>query len=76
MEKMEVLKNSQNQIRQQINVSLSKMNKDVDEVKDTMTQVLEKLNMLKQHNKMPSQTAVLPRPAWFNPPWLNICKIE
>ena len=57
MEKMEVLKNSQDQIRQEVNVSLSKVNKDVDEVKVMMTQVLEKLNMPKQHDKVPSPTA-------------------
>ena len=34
--------------------NLSKVNKDVDEVKVMMTQVLEKLNMLEQLNKLPS----------------------
>ena len=37
--------------------SLSKVNKDVDEVKVMMIQVLEKLNMLEQHNKVSSPTA-------------------
>ena len=57
MEKVEVLKNSQDQIGQEVKESLSKMNKDVDEVKVMMTQVLEKLNMPKQHDKVPSPTA-------------------
>ena len=37
--------------------SISKENKDVDEVKVMMIQVLEKLNMLEQHNKVSSPTA-------------------
>ena len=37
--------------------SLSKVNKDVDEVKAMMIQVLEKLNMLEQHNKVSPPTA-------------------
>ena len=37
--------------------SLSKVDKDVDEVKVMMVQVLEKLNMLEQHNKVSSPTA-------------------
>ena len=57
MEKMEVLKNSRDQIRQEVNASLSKVNKDVDKVKVMMTQVLEKLNMPKQHDKVPCPTA-------------------
>ena len=37
--------------------SLSKVEKDVDEVKVMIIQVLEKLNMLEQHNKVSSPTA-------------------
>ena len=37
--------------------SLSKVNKDVDEVKIMMTQLLEKLNTIEQHNKVLSPTA-------------------
>ena len=37
--------------------SLSKVSKDVDEVKIMMIQVLEKFNMLEQHNKVSSSTA-------------------
>ena len=37
--------------------SLSKVNKDVDEVKVMMTQLLEKLNTIEQHNKVLSPTA-------------------
>ena len=40
-----------------IKESLSKVNKDVDEVKVMMIQVLEKLNMLEQHNKVSSLSA-------------------
>jgi hypothetical protein len=36
--------------------NLSKVNKDVDEVKVMMTQMLEKLNMLELLNKLPSPT--------------------
>ena len=36
--------------------NLSKVNKDVDEVKVMMTQMLEKLNMLELLNKLPSLT--------------------
>ena len=36
--------------------NISKVNKDVDEVKVTMSQVLEKLNMLEHVNKLPSPT--------------------
>ena len=57
MEKVEGLKSSQHQIGQEVKESLSKMNKDVDEVKVMMTQVLEKLNTPKEHEKMPSPTA-------------------
>ena len=36
--------------------NISKVNKDVDEVKVMMSQVLEKLNMLEHLNKLPSPT--------------------
>ena len=39
---------------------LSKVNKDVDEVKVMMTQVLEKLNMLEQRNKLSSPAEEMP----------------
>ena len=69
--KLEALKTSQDQIKQdqqqvkqevqqikkEVKESLSKVNKDVDEVKVMMIQVLEKLNMLEQHNKVSSPTA-------------------
>ena len=65
--KVEALKTSQDQIKQDqqqvkqevkdVKESLSKVNKDVDEVKVMMIQVLEKLNMLEQHNKVSSPTA-------------------
>ena len=69
--KVEALKTSQDQISTQIKQdqqqvkkevkdikeSVSKVNKDVDEVKVMMIQVLEKLNMLEQHNKVSSPTA-------------------
>ena len=45
------------QIKKEVKESLSKVNKDVDEVKVIMIQVLEKLNMLGQHNKVSSPTA-------------------
>ena len=45
------------QIKKEVKESLSKVNKDVDEVKVMMIQVLEKLNMLEQHNKVPSPSA-------------------
>ena len=57
IEKVEALKISQDRINQEINESLSKVNKDVDEVKIMMIQVLEKLNKLEQHNKVSSPTA-------------------
>ena len=61
--KVEALKVSQDQIKQdqqikkEVKESLSKVNKDVDEVKVMMIQVLEKLNMLEHHNKVSSPTA-------------------
>ena len=55
--KVEALKTSQDQIRQEISKSILKVNKDVDEVKVMMIQVLERLNMLEQHHKVPSLTA-------------------
>ena len=64
IEKVEALKTSQDQVNQEVkqvkkevNESLSKVNKDVDEVKVMMIQVLEKLNVAEQHNKVSSPTA-------------------
>ena len=66
VEMKEVVRNLQDQIKQDqqvqknvkdVNESLSKVNKDVNEVKVMMIQVLEKLNMLEQHNKVSSPTA-------------------
>ena len=66
VEMKEVVRNLQDQIKQDqqvqknvkdVHESLSKVNKDVDEVKVMMIQVLEKLNMLEQHNKVSSPTA-------------------
>ena len=67
IEKVEALRTSQDQIKQEqqevkkevkdVKESVSKVNKDVDEVKVMMIQMLEKLNMLKQHNKVPSPAA-------------------
>ena len=54
------IKQDQQQAKKEINdvkESLSKVSKDVDEVKVLMVQVLEKLNMLEQHNKVSSPTA-------------------
>ena len=53
----EQIKQDQQQIKKEVKESLSKVNKDVDEVKVMMIQVLEKLNMLDRHNKVPSPTA-------------------
>ena len=72
-EKVEPLRNTQNEIKQQhyevkkeigkvskevkdAKENLFKVNKDVDEVKVMMSQVLEKLNMLEHLNKLPSPT--------------------
>ena len=64
IEKVEALKISQDrineevkQVKKEVNESISKVNKDVDEVKVMMIQVLEKLNMPEQHNKVGSPTA-------------------
>ena len=64
IEKVEALKTSQDQVNQEVkqvkkevNESLSKVNKDVDEVNVMMIQVLEKLNVAEQHNKVSSPTA-------------------
>ncbi len=61
--KVEAVKNSQDQIKQEVKKevkdvkeSLSKVNKDVDEVKVMMIQMLEKFNMLELMNKLPSPT--------------------
>jgi hypothetical protein len=63
---MKAVKNSQDEIKKEVKEvkrevkdvkeSVSKVNKDVDEVKVMMSQVLEKLNMLEQLNKLPSPT--------------------
>ena len=56
---MKAVKNSQDQVKKEVKDvkdHLSKVNKDVDEVKVMMSQVLEKLNMLEQLNKLPSLT--------------------
>ena len=45
------------QIKKEVKESLSKVDKDVDEVKVMMIQVLQKLNILEEHNKMSSPTA-------------------
>jgi len=56
--KVEAVKNNQAQIKQEVKKevkeSLWKMNKDVDEVKVMMIQMLEKFSMLEQFNKLPS----------------------
>jgi hypothetical protein len=39
-----------------VKVNLSKTNKDVDEVKVMMSQMLEKINVLERMNKLPSPT--------------------
>ena len=70
MEKVEVLKTSQDQIKQDqqyvkqevkkvknLKENVLSVKKDLDEVKVMMIQVLEKLNMLEQHNKVSSPTA-------------------
>ena len=61
--KVEAVKNSQDQIKQEVKKevkdvkeSLSKVNKDVDDVKVMMIQMLEKFNMLELMNKLPSPT--------------------
>ena len=65
--KVEALKTSQDHIKQDqqkvkkevkdVKESLSKVDKDVHEVKGMMIQMLEKSNMLEQHNKVSSSTA-------------------
>ena len=69
-EKVEAIKNRQEEVQQEVKKevaevkkevkdvkeNLSKVNKDVDEVKVMMSQVLEKLNMLEHLNKLPSPT--------------------
>ena len=69
-EKVETVKNKQDEIKQQVKKevnevkreikdvkeNLSKVNKDVDEVKVMMSQMLEKFNMLELMNKLPSPT--------------------
>ena len=65
--KAEAMNTSQDQVKQDqqqvkkevkdIKESLTKVNKDVDEIKVMMIQVLEKLNMLEQHKKLSSPTA-------------------
>ena len=64
MERVEILSREMNQeIKKEvkdIKDNLCKVNKDVDEVKVMMTQVLEKLNMLEQLNKLPSPAEEMP----------------
>ena len=58
--KISQTKQDQQQVKKEVKdvkESLSKVNKDVDQVKVMMIQVLEKLNMLEQHNKVSSSTA-------------------
>ena len=67
IEKVEALKTSiedrineeVKQVKKEVNENVSKVNKDVSEVKVMMIQVLEKLNMLEQHNEVSSPTAGL-----------------
>ena len=62
-EKVEAMTNRQDEIKQEVKreikdvkENLSKVNKDVDEVKVMMSQMLEKFNMLELMNKLPSPT--------------------
>ena len=66
-EKVEAMRNRQDEVQREIKKevkkevkdvkeNLSKVNKDVDEVKVMMSQVLEKLNVLEYLNKAPSPT--------------------
>jgi hypothetical protein len=62
-EKVEAIKNRHDEMKQNqheemgaMNENLSKMNKDVDEVKVMMSQMLEKFNMLELLSKLPSPT--------------------
>ena len=58
-EKVEAVMNRQKEVKREVKdvkENLSKVNKDVDEVKVMMSQVLEKLNMFKHLNKLPSPT--------------------
>ena len=48
----EAIKNRHDDVKE----NLSKVNKDVDEVKVMMSQMLEKFNMLELHSKLPSPT--------------------
>ena len=71
-EKVEAVTNRQDEIKQEVKreikdvkENLSKVNKDVDEVKVMMSQLLEKFNMLELMNKLPSPTVGMlntPRP--------------
>ena len=66
LQEMKAVKNSQDEIKKEVKEvkrevkdvkeSVSKVNKDVGEVKVMVSQVLEKLNMLEQLNKLPSPT--------------------
>ena len=58
-EKVEAIKNRHDQMKE----NLSKVNKDVDEVKVMMSQMLEKFNMLELLNKLP-----FPTEGMFNTP--------
>jgi uncharacterized protein YjbJ (UPF0337 family) len=55
-EKVDQIKREVKQEVKDVKESVSKVSKDVDEVKVMMSQVLEKLNMLEQLNKLPSPT--------------------
>jgi hypothetical protein len=58
-EKVEAIKNRHDEMKQEqheLKENLSKVNKDVDEVKVMMSQMLEKFNMLELLSKMPSPT--------------------
>ena len=58
--KQEVKKEVKQEVKKEVkdvNERLFKVNKDVDKVKVMMIQVMEKLNMFEQHNKVSSPTA-------------------
>ena len=63
--KVEAVKNSQDQIKQEVKYvkeSISKVNKDVDQVKVMTSQVLEKLIMIEQRKKPPFPPEKIPKP--------------
>ena len=58
-EKVEAVMNGQKEVQREVKdvkENLSNVNKDVDEIKVMMSQVLDKLNMFKHLNKLPSPT--------------------